>query len=61
MTRLDGTKKQVRPDGSSLLFQLDGLIVETAADGEESFRGYIMYLDLMRVYNEEVAKFEGKE
>ena len=36
-------------------------VVETAADGEESFRGYIMYLDLMRVYNEEVAKFEGKE
>ena len=36
-------------------------VVETAEDGEGSFRGYIMYLDLMRVYNEEVAKFEGKE
>ena len=36
-------------------------VVETAEDGEGSFRGYIMYLDLIRVYNEEVAKFEGKE
>ena len=35
-------------------------VVDTTEDGEGSFRGYIMYPDLMRVYNEEVAKFEGK-
>ena len=40
----------------------DKLPVVRKTEGEEDeFLGYIMYLDLMRVYNEEIAKYEQLE
>ena len=36
-------------------------VVRTADDGESEFLGYIMYLDLMRVYDEEITKFADDE
>jgi len=40
----------------------DKLPVMQTTEGEEGeFLGLIMYLDLMRVYNEEITKFEQQE
>ena len=40
----------------------DKLPVMRMTEGEHAeFLGYIMYLDLMRVYNEEITKFEQQE
>ena len=40
----------------------DKLPVMRTTEGEhDEFLGYIMYLDLMRVYNEEITKFEQQE
>ena len=40
----------------------DKLPVMRTAEGEhDEFLGYIMYLDLMRVYSEEITKFEQQE
>ena len=40
----------------------DKLPVMRMTEGEhDEFLGYIMYLDLMRVYSEEITKFECKD
>jgi len=40
----------------------DKLPVMRMTEGEhDEFLGYIMYLDLMRVYSEEITKFEQQE
>lgn len=40
----------------------DKLPVMRTTEGErDEFLGYIMYLDLMRVYSEEITKFEQQE
>ena len=36
-------------------------VVRTSDEGEDEFLGYLMYLDLMRVYHEEITKLESQE
>ena len=36
-------------------------VMQTTEGEEDEFLGLIIYLDLMRVYNEEITKFEQRE